>query len=484
MIFVVAPLALLTVAALLYAAMGQRAAGKVQSQLEDMANHDPLTGLPNRVALQPVLAQILASRSPSGRSAVMVIELDRFAAVNDTYGHDVGDQLMVAAAGQIRKALQPDERMFRLGGPQFCLIVPRAITREAAIGRAAQLQTAVRVQYRIDHDHLRISATIGIVMLDQRHDAPEIVIEDATAAVRDATRNGLGSINVFEMAMRSKVNPFDAEVRLRNALDRGEFLLMYMPVVTLDDARIVGAEALLRWADPERGVVPPGEFLDLLEAADLLDPVGDWVLAEACRHNKRWQEMFPSNDLATTINIAPSQLAAPDFLDRVQRIIDETGADPSRLCLEITEGAMHVDIEVVWRTLRLLKEIGLQLALDDFGTGYSTFDYIRKFTLDILKIDKVFVDRITANNGDYAIVQQLIGMAHALDLVAIAEGVDSAEQAASLAGMNCDLAQGYYWSQPAPLETIEKMLARGTIRPSANRAKKIDWKAPATPATP
>jgi len=480
-VIVLVVLVFLSIAALGLAAMGQRAARKVQHELEHIATHDGLTGLRNRIAVTNALDAVLAARSPSGRAAVLLIELDRFSAINDTYGHDVGDQLMIAAAGQIKKSLLPNESIFRLGGPQFVVLAPSAITRDAALARAHELQSSVRVQYRIDHDHLRISATVGVVMLDQRHTSPAVVLDDAEAAVRDATRRGLGSCVVFEVAMRSTVSAFDAESRLQQALERDEFVLMYMPVVTLDEGRIVGVEALLRWADPERGLVAPGEFLALLEKTDLLEPVGDWVFAEACRHNRRWQEMFPQADIASTINVSPAQLEGDGFTYRIDRIMQETGVDPSRLCFEITEGTTRSDIENVWLNLRKLKELGIQLALDDFGTGNSTFDYIRKFQLDILKIDRVFVDRINKNEGDYAIVQQLISMAHALDFVAIAEGVDNAEQASTLAVMNCDLGQGYYWSQPQSLETIEKLIGQGRIRPSANRAKKIDWKAPASP---
>jgi EAL domain-containing protein (putative c-di-GMP-specific phosphodiesterase class I) len=393
---------------------------------------------------------------------------------------------MVAAAAQIEQSLHPGETLFRAGGPQFVVIAPTALTRELAEDRAARIQAAIRVQYRIAHDHLRISASVGIVLLDQRHTDADIVIEDADAAAREANHRAVGSAVVFELSMRSRVPTLDLENRLRQALDRHEFMLMYMPVVTLDESRIVGAEALLRWADPERGVVAPSDFLELLDQSDLLGPVGDWVLEEACRTNVRWQQLFPDLDLATTINISPAQLAEPDFLARTLAIVERSGVDPSRLCLEITEGPLRVDIETIWWVLRQAKEAGLQIALDDFGTGYSTFDYVRKFQLDVLKIDKVFVDRINENPGDLAIVQQLIGMAHALDFVAIAEGVDNADQAATLSGIDCDLGQGYYWSHPVPRDSIEKLLERGTIRPSANRAKKIDWKAPtvASPTSP
>ena len=278
--------------------------------------------------------------------------------------------------------------------------------------------------------------------------------------------------------MRARVNAHDAESRLRTALENNDFLIVYLPVVSISTSRIVGVEALLRWVDPSRGLVSPGEFFALLEKTDLLGPVGEFIFREACRHNREWQDRFPDHDLVSTINVSPVQLADPDFIPRLVGIIAETGADPSRLCLEITEGSMRQGLETIWYSLRTAKEAGLQLALDDFGTGYSSFDYIRKFTLDVLKIDRVFVERVADSKEDYAIVQQLVGLAHALDLVAIAEGVANADQADTLTSLNCDLAQGYFWSEPQPVDTITKLLERGTIRPGASQ--QIDWKAPAT----
>lgn len=474
-------LVLLTIATIAYAALSSRAARKAQANLEYLANYDTLTGLRNRVAVRTELTALVADKGRGGRVAVILIELDRFAAVNDTYGHDVGDQLMVAASGQIRKALLPNETLFRLGGPQFIVLCPTAITRDAALERATSLQNAVRVQYRISHDHVRISASTGVVLLDQRHDAPAVVLADAEAALREANRQGPGTTVAFEVAMRSKINPYDAEFRLRRALENDEFLLMYMPVVTMKGSKLVGVEAVIRWADPEHGVVAPSEFFELLEDTDLLGPVGEWILREACTHTRSWIERFPDRDLVTTINVSPAQLADPNYIGWVTGTLAEFGIEPGRLCLEITEGAIRKDADAIWWSLRNAKEAGIQLALDDFGTGYSTFDYIRKFSLDVLKIDKVFIDRVNASNEDYAIVQQLISLAHSLDFVAIAEGVDTAEQATTLASLNCDLAQGYYWSQPLPLDSIEKVIERGAIRPAASRAKKIDWKAPAKP---
>ncbi len=475
---ITAALVALSVITVGYAIVSQRASTRARRNLLHLATHDELTDLRNRSALLADIGGLVEPRGAGVRGAVLLVELDRFAAVNDTYGHDIGDQLMVAAARQLQSGLANGDRLYRSGGPQFVVVCPSIVTTEAARQRATDLQTLVRVQYRIAHDHLRISATIGIVMLDARHTEASTVVADADAALRDANAAGFGSASVFEISMRSRVRSFDAESRLRNALENNDFLIMYLPVVSISTSRIVGVEALLRWVDPSRGLVSPGEFFALLEKTDILGPVGEFIFREACQHNREWQKRFPAHDLVSTINVSPTQLIDPDFIPHLLRVIDETGADPGRLCLEITEGSVRQGIEKIWYSLRMAKEAGLQLALDDFGTGYASFDFLRKFTLDVLKIDRVFVERVADTKEDYAIVQQLVGLAHALDLVAIAEGVTNADQADTLTSLNCDLAQGYFWSEPQSADTITKLLAKGTIRPGVT--KRIDWKAPAT----
>jgi diguanylate cyclase (GGDEF)-like protein len=472
----------LSVVAIACAVLSQRSATKAQGDLEHLATHDPLTGLANRLALTTTLDDLLAARRPHGRPSLLLIELDRFPAINSTYGHDVGDELMVAASGQMLKALEPHEQLFRLGGAQFAVTCPAAVTREAALVRCAQLQASLRVQYRIRHDHLRVSTTAGIVVLDESHTATDILVEDAESALREAERQGAGSVTVFDESMRARSNPVDSDARLRAALERREFVMLYRPVVTLSDSRMAGVEALVGWADPEQGVVAPDEVRRLVERSDSASPIGDWSLTQACEHSRRWQQSYPEVDIATTINLSPAQLAEPGRIDRAIAIVTNSGADPQRLCLEISGGAIRNDIDLIWQPLRRAKDAGLQLGLGDFGTGDATFADLRKFALDVLKIDRAFVERVTSSTEDYAIVEQLISMLHELDIVAIAEGVTSAEQMTALATMHCDLAQGSYWGRPQPVEATETLIERRIIRPSPNRAKKLDWKTAGEPA--
>jgi len=472
---------IVTVASLGLASFGERAARRVQRRLHDLASHDQLTSLPNRINLDLAVESLLAKGSAS-RTAVLLIELDHFDSVNETSGHEIGDQLMIEAADRLRETLLPNESLFRLGGPQFIVLAPDAITLEVAEARAAAFQQSVRVQYRVDHDHQKISASAAVVMLDHRHEDAGVVIDDAVAAIRHAESLGPGRRAVFELSMRAMITPDEVERRLRAAFEQDEFLLMYLPVINIRDSRLVGLEALLRWADPERGVLPAGEFLHLIDKAGILHQVGDWTITEACRHNRSWQERFPDKDVVSTVNVAPAQLADSTFPDRLRRILDETSVDPGRMCVELTGVPRFDELDLIWSNLRTVKSFGLQIALDDFGVGFATFDFVRRFPLDVLKLDRSLVKRVTDSEGDAAIVQQLVMMVRELGLVTIAEGVDRAEQAAVLSSFGCELAQGFYWSQPVAVDAAEKLIVRGTIRPSASRARKIDWKAPGSSA--
>jgi diguanylate cyclase (GGDEF)-like protein len=477
MVIVVIGLLVLSIIAIAVALTGQRAAAKAHDDLERTIRFDVLTGLPNRARLEETLTSVLNEGEegwPDRLGAVILVELSRFEVVNDTYGHEVGDGLMIAVTDQLHRSLEPAEQLFRLGGPQF-VIINRAVTdTRPAERRAAEFHEVLGIPFRIGTDLLQVATEVGVAMIERRHDDPADVLHDAIIALQQANRSGRASTVVFDLSMRPELSPASSEKRLRQALEQEEFWVLYLPVVALDDNELVGVEALLRWADPERGLVSPDQFLRQLDDSGLIGPVGDWVFEQACGQNKAWQHAFPDRELLTTINVSPRQLAHPDFLSRVLAIIADTGADPARICLEITEGTVMRDIESAWGTLRDAKEAGLRLALDDFGTGYSSLSYLRRFSLDVLKIDRTFVSGIATSREDAAITQQLVAMAHALGIAPVAEGVDSAEQAQTLHGMGCDYAQGYYYSPPQPVTAIEAMLARGVVRPS-DQATSIDW---------
>jgi diguanylate cyclase (GGDEF)-like protein len=480
-VIAVVSLLVLSVVAIGVALMGQRAAAKAHQDLQRTTLFDVLTGLPDRARLQETLNALLdagrdeANRDATGRlGALLLIELTQFEVVNDTYGHEIGDGLLIAVIDQLQRALLDHEQLFRLGGPQF-VIVNRSLTETTpAEARADELQAVLALPFRIGGDLLRVATCSGVAMVERRHGRADEVLRDLVIALQQAHRVGPSASVVFDQSMRPDLTAANTERRLRQALERNEFWLLYLPVVALDDHELVGVEALLRWADPERGLVSPDQFLSQLESTGLIGPVGDWVVQQACQQSRDWQLAFPDRELITTINVSPGQLALPDFMPNVMAAIDASGADPSRICLEITEGpAMH-NIDSAWAILRDAKDAGIKLALDDFGTGYSSLAYLRRFSLDVLKIDRTFVVGIADSREDAAIAQQLVAMAHALGIAPVAEGVSTAEQAQTLHGMGCDFAQGFYFSAPQPVTAIDAMLAKGVVRP-ADQAPGIDW---------
>jgi diguanylate cyclase (GGDEF)-like protein len=470
---VVLGLLALSIVMIAVAVTGHRAASRAHADLDRTTRVDVLTGLPNRTSLGDALTKALGGGAER-EGALVLLELSRYAAINDTYGREVGDGLLVAAADQLTAALRPGERLFRPGGPQFAVLCPALTSEHDVAQRADELQAALQVPFRIGTDHLRVATTAGAALLDRRAKGSDDVLNDASTALRQTHEDGAPHSTVFTPSMRPPTTGRSAERRLREALEREEFWLLYLPVVTLDDLELVGVEALLRWADPERGLIGPNEFLAMLDESGLIIPVGDWVLEQACRQNVAWQRAFPDRELVTTINISPRQLARPDFMDRVLETVHETSAEPSRLCLEITQGMVMRDLESSWGMLRAAKDAGIKLALDDFGTGYSSLAYLRSFSLDVLKIDRTFVRDIATSREDAAIAQQLVALAHALDLAPVAEGIDSAEQAQTLHGMGCDFGQGYFFSPPQPVTSIDHMLTRRTVTPASDTPT-VDW---------
>jgi diguanylate cyclase (GGDEF)-like protein len=477
-VVIVLGLLALSIITITAAATGRRAAARAHADLERSTRFDPLTGLPNRAQLEAELQARLADEAIERRGAVTVIELNRFASINETYGHEVGDGLLVAASDQLKAALAGDEKLFRSSGPQFALLNTVVADTTQAHRRADEIQAALHVPYRIGNDHLRVTTCAGIAMIERRAEDPQALMHEASVALEHSHEAGSDPSVVFAPSMQPTMTSVGAERRLREALERDEFWVLYMPVVALDNYELVGVEALLRWADPERGLVPPSEFLDMLDESGLIIPVGEWVIEQACRQSVIWQQKFPMRELVTTVNVAPRQLNRADFMDRVLAIVAETGAEPSRISLEISQGSVMREIESSWGMLRAAKDAGIKLALDDFGMGFSSLGYLRRFSLDVLKIDRTFVRDVATNREDAAIAQQLVSLAHSLGLTPVAEGVDSAEQAQTLHGLGCDFAQGYYFSPPQPVPAIDRLLERGSVQPGeagGGEAPSIDW---------
>ena len=449
------------IAATVFARRRYRESIDVRHELARLSLHDALTGLPNRLYLQDWLFQELREADKdNAKVAVLFIDLDRFKLVNDTYGHEVGDHLMVEVANRLRSTLRDGNRVLRYGGDEFVAICPDIPNAQAAERIADRLIASLEAPFTIGQDAIRISASIGVALTERRDRSPDEVLRDADVAMYHAKAEGVGRYVLFDRSMRNVLTPATAEARLAQALEKGEFVVYYQPVVDMANGNLVGVEALIRWNDPERGLVPPADFLPIMEETGLIVPVGAWVLEEVCRQAQKWRVAHPDRmPLKVTVNVSARQLAQVNFKDTVTNALRSSGVEHSQICLEITEGALMFDVTTAWSVLRFVKNLGVKLALDDFGTGYSSLSYVRRFRLDILKIDKSFVDGLGESPEDRAIVEHVIAMSRALGMVTVSEGVEHPEQLQELRALGGELAQGYLFSQPVPAANIDAMLA-------------------------
>jgi diguanylate cyclase (GGDEF)-like protein len=451
---------LVAVGAVAYGVRRYRDAAAAHHVLERLATVDSLTGFPNRRFLGEPFEEMLArARRTNGRIAVLFVDLLGVKQINDAFGHEVGDHLLSGVADRLRQVLGPNDVAVRYGGDEFVLLCPditNAMSTERIADRVLQ---AIEAPFQMGDETLELSACIGAAITEERPTRPDEVLADADAAMNQAKAAGAGRYMMFDRSMRDRLTPATAERRLREAIDQGQFRLYYQPIVSLWTKRLVGAEALLRWHEPNRGVVGPEEFMQSLEQTGLIVPVGSWVLEEVCRQARTWQDAYPDRPaLNLKVNVSPRQLAQADFVTHLRQCLASTGADPDRICLELSERGLLDTVESAWATLREAKAAGVSLAIDDFGTGYSSLSFLRTVNLDLLSIDRSFVMGIGHSREDTTIVEHIIGMAKALGIVTVAEGVEDEEQVQHLRAMNCDLAQGWYFSEPQPPDVIGELL--------------------------
>ena len=424
--------------------------------------HDFLTNLPNGPLLQDRLAQAISlAERESRKVAVMCLDLDHFKAINDMLGHLVGDKLLQEVARRISSVGRISDTVSRRGGDEFVVILPDLETVDDAAVIADNLLEVISDPCMIDGNEIEITTSIGISIFPEDGCEGDHLIKHADAAMYHAKKNGRNNYQFFTNEMNKlALERISIIQKLRHAEERKEFYLHYQPQMDLRSGRIIGVEALLRWNNPEAGMISPGHFIPIAEETGLIIPIGEWVLREACRQNSEWR-MLGLPEITVAVNLSAVQFRQNNFIEMIKSVLCEYSLDPSGLELEITEGAVMHNAEASIALLLELKAMGLQLAVDDFGTGYSSLSYLKRFPIDKLKIDQSFVRDITVDSDDAAIVSTIINMARTLKLKVIAEGVETAEQLSFLKHQKCDEMQGYYFSKPMPPEKISSLLVSG-----------------------
>ena len=445
-------------------------------QIAYAAQHDFLTGLPNRMLLNDRVNQAIALASRHMKKvAVLFLDLDGFKHINDSLGHRMGDKLLQSIARRMVAGVRRSDTISRLGGDEFVVLLAEVERSEDVAMAATKMLQAVAEAYSIEDHDLHITASIGVSMYPDDGLDAETLIKNADIAMYQAKDNGRQSYQFFKPAMNVRaVERQSIEASLRRALERQEFSLHYQAKINLKTETITGAEALLRWAHPIRGVVPPAQFISVAEDCGLIVPIGKWALREACQQAQAWVEAgLPRVSIA--VNISSIEFRDPNFLKGVFGILADTGLDPRLLELELTESVLMKHAETTESTLKTLRARGVHLAIDDFGTGYSSLSYLRKFPVDTLKIDQSFIRQITTNLDDSALVAAMIGMGRSLKLRVVAEGVETQEELAFLQAHQCDEAQGYYFSRPLPPEQFAKLLETGIAEQPFHLAGELNF---------
>ena len=447
----------------------QNALRRSEELFRHQALHDSLTKLPNRPLFMDRLKHALdrVDRS-TDEIAVLFVDLDNFKLVNDSLGHKEGDRLLVSVARRLRECLRPGDTLARFGGDEFVILLEDVAGVDEATEVAERLAGRLQAPVMLRGQEVFVKASIGIVSSspDGRHTDPEDLLSNADVAMYEAKKKGKAVYQVFHPDMGSRAaEHLQLAAEMNRAIERGEFRVHYQPLVELETGRTSEVEALVRWEHPERGLLPPGEFLPLAEETGLILPIGRFVLREACREARELQRRYPSEPpLMLGVNLSARQFRQPDLIGEISETLEETGLDPRTLKLEITESVAVDDVESTVATLRELKEMGVVLAIDDFGTGYSSLAYIKRFPIDVLKIARPFVDGLGVDPEDTALVRATIAFAKALKLAVTGEGIETAEQLVQLRALGCDTGQGYYFAKPLPGEAVGELFSVDQVR--------------------
>lgn len=438
----------------------RESARAARAQLEHRALHDPLTGLPNRALLLQRLehAARRAQRSHA-HAAVLFVDLDRFKQVNDRYGHHVGDELLVAVASRLATVLRSGDTLARFSGDEFVILCEDLHSTADAELLAGRIDEAFAEPFPLSRMSVAITASVGLTFAGPAAHVSEEVLVNADMAMYQAKRRGGAGHHVFDLREALATRERNSlEVDLRSALADDELEVAYQPIVRCADGRITGVEALLRWTHPERGPVPPSAIVPVAEDSALINEVDAWVMERSCRDRQRWLDDHPDRPLELALNVSARHLMSRDFTATLESVLARTHTDPAAVVLEVTENIFVENTDRVMTVLLDLKQRGVRLAVDDLGTGYSSLSYLRRLPIDIVKIDRSFITEIDRGHKSAAIVAGITNMAHALDLIVTAEGVETEGQSRQVQGLGCDLAQGYFYGRPVPTDAIDARL--------------------------
>ena len=431
-----------------------------QARIWHLAHHDALTDLPNRVLFQDRLQQAVAHARRTGLLVgILFIDLDNFKDVNDAFGHEFGDHLLKAVTERLRRCTRESDTVARLGGDEFAVIQTDLERSESAAKLAEKILENLSAPFALEDQEIHMSASIGVTICPLDQDEPHQLVKNADMAMYRAKNTGRANYQFYKHDMNLAVQARkELERDLRRALANGDLDLYYQPQIDARREAIIGAEALLRWPHPDKGFIPPTEFVPIAEECGLIVPLGEWVLETACRQNKLWRDLgLPRVRVA--VNLSTVQFLYRDLMASVVRALETSGLDHGSLELEITEGILMRETEVTINTLQRLAELDIQIAIDDFGTGYSSMAYLKLFPVNKIKIDRAFVREVTSDRGDAAIVNAVIGLAHGLGLTVAAEGVETFEQVVHLRAQGCDELQGYYFGRPMSAQAFQRRLA-------------------------
>ncbi len=433
------------------------------AQLLEMALHDALTGLPNRTLFMKCLEQAL--NRPKADSvhqfAVLFLDCDRFKVVNDSLGHLVGDELLIAIARRLEASLSQSDTLARLGGDEFAIFLTEIKEVSSATLVADRILEALSHPFQLKGHEVFINASIGIALGNFNYNQPEHLLRDADTAMYRAKALGKGQYHIFDSAMHdAALQLLQLESDLCRAINQQEFIVHYQPIVDLSTGRIVGFEALVRWHHPQRGMVSPNSFIPIAEETGLIIPIGNWVLREACHQLRLWQkEKLKGIPLFMSVNLSVRQFAQPELIEQIDKILEETQLSPQSLKLEITESAIMDNANSAAVILQKLRERSIQLSIDDFGTGYSSLSYLHSFPINTLKVDRSFVRRIDGNPKNLGLIPAIMSIAQTMGMSAIAEGIETTQQLAQLRTLGCGFGQGYLFSKPMDAERAMDLIA-------------------------